>query len=533
MAAPQRRLSPRRLPAALCLASGLLAAEGCSSSGAPSPLDPIRQLTETSEEEERELGLQFDREIDRHVELVDDPVVLAFVDDLGHEILRRVPRPGHLYRFRVVDDPTLNAFAVPGGYVYLHSGTLRAAGSVDELAGVLAHEIGHVKGRHYARMRKRAAIPELLTSLAGIAVAAASGEAGAAVVASGANVALQLHFSREFENEADQMGLDYMTRAGFAPEGLGRFFERIVEEQEKLEPGFEVPPYLYSHPEVENRIVSVETTRRRPARTPSEGWSHRLREVQARLALLEEGDRPGFHREEPVRPDAAGAALERAERLVREGRGEDARGVLQSALAAQPGDPRIHYRLGEQLSEAGRTEEAVAAWRRTLALDPHQAQVHYRLGIAYRDLGDRRRAVFHLEQAARRFARGSDLSERAWFEVEKITFPPMPEAGLARADRLGLGTDAPGPERFSRAGPAAVWWGRLHPRYRNLRDRLQVRWIDPDGRVRREAAPERRDGLLSDRLPLADAATRPEGSWTVEALLEDDVVDRRRFALGP
>ena len=87
------------------------------------------------------------------------------------------PQP-FIYRFRVIDDPSLNAFAVPGGYVYFHSGTLLAAGSVDELAGVMGHEIAHVKARHYARMQKASQLPDLLAGIAGMAAAVAAREPG-------------------------------------------------------------------------------------------------------------------------------------------------------------------------------------------------------------------------------------------------------------------------------------------------------------------------------------------------------------------
>jgi predicted Zn-dependent protease len=140
--------------------------------------NPMREITEVSEDDERAIGLQFDAEIREHVTIVEDPVIAAFINDLGQEIVRGLEPQPFIYRFRVVLDPSLNAFAVPGGYVYFHSGTILAAGSIDELAGVMGHEVAHVKGHHYARMREKTQIPDLLIGLAGMAAAVATGEPG-------------------------------------------------------------------------------------------------------------------------------------------------------------------------------------------------------------------------------------------------------------------------------------------------------------------------------------------------------------------
>ena len=140
-----------------------------------SRFNPIDAYTKVSVEQEREIGATFDSQIQEHIRLIDDPVVLEFVNDLGRSIVRTIEPQPFIYRFRVIVDPSLNAFAVPGGYIYLHSGTILQSAALDELAGVVAHEIGHVKGRHYARMREKAAIPDLLAKLAGMAAAVTTG----------------------------------------------------------------------------------------------------------------------------------------------------------------------------------------------------------------------------------------------------------------------------------------------------------------------------------------------------------------------
>ena len=248
--------------------------------------NPVRDIIEVSEDDERELGLQFDQELRNHVTIVEDPIIAAFINDLGQEIVRGIEPQPFIYRFRVVLDASLNAFAVPGGYVYFHSGTILAAGSIDELAGVMGHEIAHVKGRHYARMREKTQIPDLLIGLAGMAAAVATGEPGILIATQAANVAAKLSFSREFENEADQYGSIFMTRAGYEPAAITRFFERILED--KRDSPYTIPPYLYSDPDVEDRIAAVEqrAQKLRSTGSPTPRFAEGLREVQARLAYL-------------------------------------------------------------------------------------------------------------------------------------------------------------------------------------------------------------------------------------------------------
>lgn len=526
----------------LAAAAALLAAlAACASDkkGGSSGWNPVRQLTDVSEDQERDLGMKFDAEVSKHLTMVDDPVVLSFVHDLGNEILKKVPHQPFLYRFRVVQDPSLNAFAVPGGYVYLHTGTILAAGNVDELAGVLSHEIGHVKGHHYARMREKAAIPELLTTLAGLGAAVATGQGGLAVAAQGVNQALELKFSREFENEADQVGMDLMSRSGWDPSGMARFFDRLVElEKKETRAGLAIPPYLYSHPDVKERIVTVEilAPKMRPQKAPDPGFEPRLREAQARLSILADAGRRSMRPPSPQRSAATDVALAEAERLAGAGQLEAALGTLAQGEDRAPADPRLPYRRAELLEQAGRRSDAVAAWRRALDLDPQQAMVLYRLGLACKAAGDRRCAVFHLEQAARRFGERSELQKDARWEAFKLTFKPFEQTGLADgSDARGADTVAGySREQFHTADEKAVWWGRLNAHYADHLEKIRVRWKDPSGDVRREDEGEDLSTpVLVSELPIREAQSVPAGSWSVEVLLDEDVVERKSFQIDP
>jgi predicted Zn-dependent protease len=502
-----------------------------------SRFNPIDAYTKVSVEREREIGTEFDSEIRKHIRLIDDPVVLGFLSDLGHSIVQKIEPQPFIYHFRVIVEPSLNAFAVPGGYIYLHSGTIIEAGSLDELAGVLAHEIGHVKGRHYARMREKAAIPDLIAKIAGLGAALATGEPGVLMASEGLNVALQLRFSREFEAEADDIGSNFMARAGYHPEGMARFFERIIASSDDVR--YQLPPYLYSHPDVENRIASVihgldaiTITGEAP---PALHWA--FRECQARLALLADSGRttwlgsvpdPDRSRTDPLLADA--------ERLAGGGDIGGGLALLQEAERLEPYDPRVSYLRGELLEGSGRTRESIHAYRRALAIDPSVALVYYRIGMAYLSLGDRHKATLYLEQALHRFGREGPLSARARREIERLTFPPIDEAGIAD----GIDAD-PGAARFGSprvefwsGDPQVVWWGRVAERYLPVRDQIQVRFTDPSGAIaQQQSAETARRPYVRSTLELTGGIAGRHGIWRVEALLDDRPIDRRTFRLTP
>ncbi len=502
-----------------------------------SRFNPIKDMVTLSVDNERELGLQFDREIRKHVEVIDDPAVAGFINDLGQEMVRTIEPQPFIYRFRVINDPSLNAFAVPGGYIYFHSGTVLAAGSIDELAGVLGHEIGHVKARHFARMQQKTQIRDLLAGLVGMAAAIAVDEPGLLVATQAVNVAMKLRFSREFERESDQLGAVFVTRVGYDPRGITRFFDRILAEQRRHP--VNVPPYLFSHPDVEDRIEAVEIAAEnlRPIRKPESGFAEALADAQLRIALLLDTGRLTL-------PGAAAAAdrsnsdplLDEANRLAEGGDRDEALLVLARVEALEPNDPRVSFRIGELLSEAGRHREAVQAFRRTVRLDPTHALVFFKMGQSYKELSDRHHAVFAFEQAQTRSGETSAMQRRAEWEIEKLTFTILLETGLADGI-AGTGTDTPlgdTREDFQHGVGQIAWWGRLNHRFSSYTDQMTVRWTDPEGQLVQETAVKRyAKPYIGSVLELAAPDAVATGEWTVEARIDDDVLDRHSFRLQP
>ncbi len=517
------------LPCLLCA----LFAGGCvQDDGARwSPLGLI------DEDQERELGQKVDRELQGHLRMIQDPIVTGFLHDLGQVIVRQVEPQPFIYRFRVVEDPSLNAFAVPGGYVYFHTGTLLAAGTLDELAGVMGHEVAHVKARHYAKMRQRSQLPDLLTNVAVLAVAVATGEPGVLITGMAANVALKLSFSRGYETEADQLGSSYMQRAGFAPGAIVHFFERILARYEN-NPS-QLPPYLFTHPEVESRIESTRATSqtRRPAEVDHAELEGGFRHMQGRLAWLLEHGRSAYPSEAPNYDPGRGAAvLTEANRLAAINEIEAAIDLLENRLEQTSGDPRLHFRLAELLRERGRYPEAIAAFRRTIDLDPTRAQVFFQLGLSYKAIGDRQRAVYALEQALARAGGRGVIRQRAEWEVLKLNFGVVARVGFAKREPGQGGDDPAGgiQERFRLDDGGLVWWARLTPRFLGYGEQIEVRWRDPSGRVVQQDAARRVErNLFVSELPLAGLGGNAIGEWRVETLLRGDPVDEQRVHIDP
>ena len=219
-----------------------------------------------SVEEERELGVDFSRDFNRRTVLVRDPAVVGYVSAIGRRLLKHAGPQPFTYRFNVVPKGEVNAFAAPAGYIYIYTGTILKARNVSELAGVVAHEIGHVARRHIANNFNRALAANILRQAGAVAAEVVAGpQAGSAAQTLGGLAAMGYlnTFSREAEHEADAFAVQLMFRAGYDPRGLTAFFESL-----KKQGGASVPGFLRSHPATSARIANTrELIRRLPAGT--------------------------------------------------------------------------------------------------------------------------------------------------------------------------------------------------------------------------------------------------------------------------
>jgi predicted Zn-dependent protease len=229
------------------------------------------------------LGKQLADEVERTAKVIDDPLVAEYINRLGQNISRnsdaKVP-----FSFKIVDDPAVNAFALPGGFLFVHTGLILQAETEGELAGVLAHEIAHVAARHGTRQATRGQLANLAT----IPLIFMGGWTGFGV-RQAASLAIPmgfLQFSRKFEAEADFLGLQYLYASGYDPVSFVDFFERL-QAMEKRKPG-SLASVFRSHPMTDDRIESAqkEIERILPAKAEYVVSGSEFLEVKDRLAYL-------------------------------------------------------------------------------------------------------------------------------------------------------------------------------------------------------------------------------------------------------
>jgi predicted Zn-dependent protease len=206
-------------------------------------------------EREMALGKSLAQEVERSSKLIDDPVVSEYVNRVGQNLVRnsdaKVP-----FTIKVIDSDVVNAFALPGGFFYVHSGLILRADAEAEVAGVMAHEIAHVAARHGTKNATKGEIAQMATIP--LILLGPGGWAGYGLY-EGLNFAIPmsfLKFSRDAEYEADYLGLQYMYAAGYDPNAFVTFFEK-VEAEEKRQPGT-VPKFFSTHPPTPERVVSIQ-----------------------------------------------------------------------------------------------------------------------------------------------------------------------------------------------------------------------------------------------------------------------------------
>ncbi len=320
--------------------------------------------------EERRLGDQIARSIYRDPDYLDDPLLDGYLQQVWRPLLDSAQARGELppdadqryaWRLLLLRDPSVNAFALPGGYLGVHTGLLATVSSADELASVLAHELSHVSQRHIARLltQQSRQAPWMLAAMVLGAVAASkakNADIGGAAIVGGQALALQsqLNFSRDMEREADRVGFGVMTDAGYDGQGFATMFDKLQQASRLNDDGGF--PYLRSHPLSTERIADMRArlalepaASRRAAVNPAR---HALMAARARalgeprIERLQAMAQAGKSNAAPLRDPATlglryGAALAAA-RLHDAGTAQEQLGRL---LASQPDDPQARQAL--------------------------------------------------------------------------------------------------------------------------------------------------------------------------------------------
>jgi predicted Zn-dependent protease len=315
---PRLRAGCALLAVALGVAPLASAQSSTAPAAEPRPPESLRlpALGESASDEfnvstEKRIGEQIMREIRRDPAYLDDPVLLDYLQSLWQPLVTAARARGDIdrdsegvfpYEAFLVGDRSVNAFALPGGYVGVHLGLIGITASRDELASVLAHELSHVTQRHIARSvvaAQRSSTLSLAAMLLGILAAsrASSADMAQAAIAGGQAAAAQaqLNFSRDMEREADRNGLGLMTQAGFAPGGMAAMFEKLDQANRLNDSGGF--PYLRSHPLTVDRVGEARqriTSSGIPFAATGSAVRHAL--MQARARVLMDGSTQAMRR---------------------------------------------------------------------------------------------------------------------------------------------------------------------------------------------------------------------------------------------
>lgn len=318
--------------------------------------------------DEMKMGREMAMFIQSSFPLIEDPEVKLYIKEMVDGIVAVLPPQPYPFHTYVIYEPSLNAFASPGGYVFVHSGLIQSLETESQLAGVLAHEIAHVTQRHIASRIQRGqliTIATLLASVAGIALAS-SGNAGPDAIIAGAGAAgaaAMLSYSRADESDADNFGIQYMQKAGYNPKGLMGAFSVMQRNQW----GRGVPQYLSTHPDLQARISSM---------------SSRLQSLPEEITNRKDDNVRFF----------------RVQSLVW-GHYGDIRQAPQFFASKSDSDPYKHMGLGIIASRQNNIAAASASFQKALQLAPNDPLIIRETGIFEFEKGNLAAAHAHLTTA--------------------------------------------------------------------------------------------------------------------------------------
>ena len=265
-------------------------------------------------QQERALGNNIMAEIRAYKDYDDDPEVVDYLNSIGNRLVANSTDRGRTFEFFLMRDNTLNAFALPGAFVGVHSGLLLAAESESELASVLAHEIGHVTQRHIARQiagQERSGWATLAALALAILVARSNAQAAQAAVAGAqaASIQSQLDYTREYEREADRTGVELLSKTGFDARGAVSFFERLQRNNRVYETN--APQYLRTHPLTSDRIADIQNrVEQLPIKQAPDSLAFQL--VRAKLRALLHPTKDALRYFDGLRQEAPNASHENA-----------------------------------------------------------------------------------------------------------------------------------------------------------------------------------------------------------------------------
>ncbi|MBW2060546.1 MAG: M48 family metalloprotease [Deltaproteobacteria bacterium] len=406
-------------------------------------------------DEERELGQKFFDYIRKNMKLINDPDIVSYINGLGRKILKGAGPQPFEYRFFVIDQEAVNAFAAPAGYVFINTGLIMAFKSEGELAATLAHEIAHVTSRHIAErllQSQKLTLATLGAIMAGIFI---GGQVGPAIVigSTAASMQMALKYSRADEAEADHKALEYLIQAGYNPKFLPESFHALLRTQ--WQAPSDIPTYLSTHPSLAERISSVEimvASHREYGKVKGRGDERAFEAAKAKIMarygdqlraynyfqdLLKQDLTTGlahyglallYQKQQKIdlavrefklalkeEPANAEILTDLGALLFQNGDYQGALDALGQAIILKPQSIRPLFFLARTYQEQGRLEQSKELFLRLLVQEPNHAQGFYNLGLVYGRLNDFAKA--HLNTGL--YFKVTDKPSKALYHLNK------------------------------------------------------------------------------------------------------------------
>lgn len=425
--------------------------------------------------DELELGRKFTILIKSRMPLVEDPEVTRYMQTILDRLSKNIPSQPFPFSINVIKNPSINAFATPGGYLFINTGLILAMEHEAEVAAVMSHEMAHITQRHIARQIENSRIIGILSAIGALAGAFLGGEAGTAAVAGSlaAGETALLKYGREDENEADQVGMNYLKKSGYNVAGFVSSFQKMSKKQWTM--GSTLPVYLSTHPNLQERIRNMSTrigilpgkpiawnqetddekffrmqTLIRARYSDSKGatvfFTKQRKGKNRSIALLGLGiiasNKNNIHESSRYFEEALSCSPS-DELIVREAgrfhylKGNKQKGMelLAQAVKMDRSDLMALYFYARGLAESGNTSQAVNYMQRLLRLIPEDAEVHYLIGQYYGTTKDLFNANIHLAYSYL-YSNNKNKVEQFLSKAKKLMKTDEQKTQIKRFERL-------------------------------------------------------------------------------------------------
>jgi predicted Zn-dependent protease len=359
-------------------------------------------------EDEYSVGLMYVREMRAQNAVLEDPEVSEYIQDIGHRLSSRAEEGQHQFNYFVVRDPAINAFAIPGGFVFVNSGLFMTTRNENELAGVMAHETAHVTQRHIARSvvdQSKSGLVSTAAMLAAILLGATAGRGnpgameGAILGTESAAIQHQINYTRSQEFEADRIGIYTMASAGFDPLGMPTFFETL--ERNSPDPSrIRQVEFLIDHPVTADRIAESRNRAEQIGRIHHDDTlSYGLMRERVRALVGDPHTTVDYYK--GLIKNGAGKSLEirygLAVAYTQAKMPQPAIAELQALLTEYPKITQLYGALGQAYLVADQTQESEAVLEKALGLFPRNVPLTIRLAETCMHAGDNKRAQLMLD----------------------------------------------------------------------------------------------------------------------------------------